>query len=304
MKQAALLLGLSLCSAGCLSFHRGAMPGEPSAALFAEVEGARVRYTESGEGPAVVLIHGFASSLETWTLVAPELAKTHRVITLDLKGFGWTDRPPGDYSPKAQARLVLALLDQLGVKETAVVGHSWGASVALAVALEQPERITRIALYDAWVYEEQLPAFFQLARADGVGEALFTLFYDERPDEKAALAFYNRRFLSEALVEEIEKALERPGTKAAALAAVRGQRYAAVQQRYRTITAPVQLLWGREDLVTPVTVADHLLSDLPDARLQIFPLCGHFPMLEAAKPSTAALLRFLDEKPSVARSGR
>src|SRR5207244_3196530 len=98
----------ALLSSGCLSYHRGAMPGEPKAARFASVEGARVRFVDTEEGPSekptVVMIHGFASSLETWTAVTPAVARTHRVIALDLKGFGWTDRPEGDYSPEAQAR--------------------------------------------------------------------------------------------------------------------------------------------------------------------------------------------------------
>ena len=101
--------------AGCMSFHAGAMPGEPKAATFANVAGARVRYLDVGEGPPVVLVHGFASSLETWGAVVPALRKHHRVIALDLKGFGWTDRPEGDYSPPAQARLILDLLDHRGV---------------------------------------------------------------------------------------------------------------------------------------------------------------------------------------------
>ena len=80
---------------------------------------------------------------------------------------GWTDRPEGDYSPEAQAKLVLRLLDQRGVSRTAIVAHSWGSSVALAASMQAPERVTKLALYDAWVYEEQLPTFFHWARAEG-----------------------------------------------------------------------------------------------------------------------------------------
>ncbi|RYE81890.1 MAG: hypothetical protein EOO75_21515, partial [Myxococcales bacterium] len=65
---------------GCVgSFHKGAMPGEPAGASFAEIEGTRVRYIDRGQGPAVVLIHGFASALDTWTTVVPTLEKDHRV---------------------------------------------------------------------------------------------------------------------------------------------------------------------------------------------------------------------------------
>lgn len=285
-----------LLSSGCLHFHAGAMPGEPQA-TYLEVEGARVRYLDEGEGPAVVLVHGFASSLETWAAVIPELKKSHRVLALDLKGFGWTDRPPGDYSPAAQAKLVQALMDARGVKDAAVVAHSWGASVALALALEAPERVTRLALYDAWVYESQLPTFFHMARAPALGEVLFGLFYGERSDERMALAFYDQRFVTEQLVEDVEKSLQRPGTRAAALAAVRGQRYAEVEARYREVKAPTLLLWGREDLTTPVSIGERLSRQLPDAKLVVYPRCGHFPMLEAAAESTRELAAFLKVAP-------
>src|SRR5579859_1856297 len=139
---------------GCLAYHRGPMPGDPAGASFAEVDGVRLRFLDVGQGPAVVLVHGYASSLDTWAGVVPVLARHHRVLAVDLKGFGWSDRPRGDYSPQAQARLVLDVLSQRGVDRAAWVGHSWGASVVMAAALAEPRRITRVALYDAWVYEE------------------------------------------------------------------------------------------------------------------------------------------------------
>jgi pimeloyl-ACP methyl ester carboxylesterase len=305
---------------GCLSFHQGPMPGEPANARFAEVDGVRVRFTDTGEPhaapqqvpqeegaasaaplvapqeSAVVMIHGFASALETWNGVTPAIAKSHRVITLDLKGFGWTDRPAGDYSPEAQARLVLKLLEQRGVTRAAWVAHSWGSSVALAAALQAPERVSRLALYDAWVYEEQLPTFFHWARAEGVGEALFGLFYKQRADERVALAFFDHKFVTEALVEDIDAALDRPGTVAAALAAVRGQRYYEVEGRYRNIDRPTLLLWGRDDLVTPIRYGERLARDLPSSQLVSYPRCGHFPMIEALAASNRDLASFLAEE--------
>lgn len=297
-----LLLALPFL-AGCLSFHEGPMPGEPSKATFAKVAGARVRYVDvgKGNGPPVVLIHGFASSLDTWDLLIPQLEKTHRVVALDLKGFGWTDRPEGDYSPAAQAKMVLQLLDQLGIEKAAFVGHSWGSSVTLALALGAPERVTRIALYDAWVYEEQLPTTFLMSRAAGLGEILFTLFYDQRPDERLALAFYNKDFLTEKLAEDVEKSLDRPGTGAAQLAAVRGQRFTEQQEKYRTIDKPVLLLWGREDVVTTLAFGERLSRDLPHARLVVYPRCGHFPMFEAKNESNAEVVKFLAEDTAPAK---
>lgn len=290
----AWVVGAMCCAPlGCASFHRGAMPGEPKDATYLQVEGARVRYVDTGKGPAVTLIHGFASALDTWNGVIPLLEKSHRVIALDLKGFGWTDRPPGDYSPRAQASLVWALLDARGVDKTAIVAHSWGSSVALAAVMLHPERVTRIALYDAWVYEEQLPTMFAWAREEAVGEILFSLFYKERPDEKLTGAFYDKTIVTEKFAEEVERAMDRPGTVAAALAAVRGQNYERMQQHYRAIKQPVLLLWGREDTVTTLEMGERLSRDLPNSSMIVYPRCGHLPMIEAASSSNRDLVQFL-----------
>ena len=297
-----LALLFTLLLTGCMQFHQGPLPGEPKSARFAAVEGARVRFIDTGEPgqderPVVVLVHGFASSIDAWATVVPTLAKTYRVIALDLKGFGWTDRPAGDYSPDAQAKIVLKLLDQRGVGKAMFVAHSWGSSVVLAAALRSPERVTKIALYDAWVYEEQIPTFFHWSRAGGVGEALFQLYYTQRTDERMALAFYDPKYVTEALVESVDSQLDRPGTVAAALAAVRGQDYEGAQVRYGKIDKPVQLLWGREDLVTPLKYGERLVRDLPNAKLTVYPRCGHFPMIEAAGASLRDLQAFLSDAP-------
>ncbi|MFO0585944.1 MAG: alpha/beta hydrolase [Polyangiaceae bacterium] len=292
---AAAVCALAPAMAGCLSYYQGPMPGEPKDATYIEVEGTRVRYRDTGEGPPVIMIHGFASSLETWDLVQPIIAKNHRVISLDLKGFGWTDRPEGDYSPWAEAKIVRAVMDRRGVERAAIVAHSWGSSVALALALGAPERVTKIALYDAWVYEDQIPTFFRLARRQGLGEFLFGVYYKERPDERLSLAFYDPTVVNEKLAEDIERAVERPGTVAAALAAVRGQTFSEVEKRYRTITKPTLLLWGREDVVTTIDFAERLSKEMPNSRLVVYPKCGHFPMLEAMLASTRELAKFLDE---------
>jgi pimeloyl-ACP methyl ester carboxylesterase len=180
-----------------------------------ELPDARVRYTDSSIGvsdlPPVVMIHGFGASLETWVGVAPLIGKTRRVITLDLKGFGGTDRPEGDYSPPAQARLVLALLDKLGVKDRfAVVAHSWGSSVALQIALLVPERVTasrsttpgstRTSCHDVLLGAGAAP-----------GDPLRPLL---RPDAeyKLAAAFYDKRYVTQQMVDDVERVLAFPGT--------------------------------------------------------------------------------------------
>ena len=297
MRASLLALGAVVCVAGCApAFYEGVPPGAPKTATFADVGGARIRFVDEGEGPAVVLIHGFASALDTWTGVMKELKRNHRVLAMDLKGFGWSSRPAGDYSPQAEARLVLDLMTQRGIASAAVVAHSWGSSIALAMALAAPERVTRLALYDAWAYEEELSMSFMWARAGGVGEVLFGLFYTERPDEKMALAFYDPdRYVTEPFVEAVETALSWPGTTAAALAAARSQKFEEVEKNYRQVKQPTLLLWGRQDQVALLTYGERLSHDLPHAHLIVYPQCGHMPMIEAAGASTDDLVSFLDE---------
>ncbi len=294
----ALLVALAGC--GALPFHAAPPPGAPKDATFATVDDVRLRYRALGQGDRtpVLFLHGFAATLETWSTLQPLVARERRTLSVDLKGFGFSGRPRGDYSPHAQAKLLLALLDQQGLREVVVVAHSWGSSIALALALEAPARVRRLALYDAWAYEEQLPPFFLWARTEGVGEFLFRAFYKERPHERIAYAFFDReRYVTEELIANVERGLERPGTVAAALEAVRGQTYGLWQERLRTIEAPTLLLWGREDEVTTLAFGERLARELPAARLVVYPRCGHFPMLEASAASNREVLSFLAEVP-------
>ena len=99
------------------------------------------------------------------------------------------------------------------------------------------------------------------------------------------------------ILDLTEAALERPGTVAAALEATRGQTYDEWQSRYRSISAPTLLLWGRDDEVTTLAFGERLARELPNARLAVYPRCGHFPMIEAIGASNRDLAAFLAEAP-------
>ncbi len=276
------------------AFYEGPVPGAPRQDSYADVCGARIRYRATGRGPAVVVLHGYASSLDAWDDVVPALSDQHRVIALDLKGFGYSSRGAGDYSPAAQARIVLALLDHLGISRTSVVGHSWGASVALAVSLAAPERVARLALYDAWVFEDQLPAWMVLARADGIGEWMFGWSGHGHVERTMPIAYYDRTRITPDRVRRVEQLLELPGSKAAALATLRAQRFRRQEHRYGEIQQPVLLLWGREDCISTLPVAYRLMRQLRHADLKLYPRCGHFPMVEALEASNRDLRSFLE----------
>ena len=256
--------------------------------VYAEDRGRR-------DGPAVLLVHGFASNREVWDPVASVLQRTMRTIAVDLPGFGASSRLPGDYSPEALAAVLLEVLDALGVKTADVVAHSWGSAIALGLALRAPNRIGRLALIGAFVFDEQLPPFFRWAQAGGVGEALFTLFYKERPEERFPLAFAEPNRVPLAMADRIRVALERPGAVRAALQAVRGMRFRALETRLREVTQRTLLLWGREDRVSRLRFGERLANRLPAAELRILSGVGHFPPLERPHETATLLQSFLAE---------
>lgn len=297
------------CLSGCLSFHPGKPPGTPKLGEFTRLGNETIRFVDTGEPPAakgkskgtVMLVHGFGATIEEWLAVIPALKGAgYRVIALDLLGHGWSGRPPGDYSIPAQARRVIALADQRGVKEFSIVGHSWGSAVTMTTTIIAPQRIKRVALYNGMYFEDQKPTVFDWAQTPVLGELIFGVFYPDRQDEKMAFAFYDpEKHMTEEIVEDVEALTNRPGTLAAALAGVRAMNYASIEKRYATVKQPVLILWGREDNVTPIGYGERLLTLLPNARMVVYPQCGHLPMIEVAGASTHELLRFLaEEEPS------
>lgn len=302
-------LALAWCCAaaiGCAAWQeRGESLGARLApgAAYVNVPSGRAIYTEvheptnPGEHTPVLLIHGFASNHDTWDTLEPSLRTDRRTVNVDLPGFGWSSRTEGDYSPQALAADLSAVLDALHVDTVDLVAHSWGSSVTMAFALAYPQRVRRIVLMGAWIFDEQIPPFFRWARAPGVGEALFSAFYTERPEDRFPAAFEDPNIVQQDLLEAVLHSLERPGTSRAALAAARGQCFLQMERRYRTVQNPTLLVWGGEDHVSFPRFGERLAREMPNARLSVIPRVGHFPMLEAPGTVRAQVLDFLDGTP-------
>lgn len=296
----ALAVLVAPLASGCLAFHPDRLPGVPEEATFADLGDTLVHYEDlAPEGAelrgAVVLVHGFGASTTEWRLVVPALrAAGFRTVAMDLRGHGWSTRPDGDYSIAAQAALVVELLDHLGVERFALVGHSWGSAVSLAVAAMAPTRVTRLALYNGMYFDDQQPVLFSWARVPGLGELIYGAIYPERQEDKLAFAFFDpEAHISQEQLDVLDDMMDRPGTLAAALAGVRAMEFEGLEALYPTIEQEVLLLWGREDRVTPLEYGERLANTLPHARLHVVPRCGHVPMLEVPVATTHALVRFM-----------
>lgn len=127
----------------------------PPMGKFVEVDGVRLHYIERGQGEPLVLLHGNGSMIQDFASsgLLDEAARKYRVIVFDRPGFGYSMRPRLTvWTPKAQADLICKALGQIGISRAIVFGHSWGASVAIALALRAPERVTRLILASGYFY--------------------------------------------------------------------------------------------------------------------------------------------------------
>ena len=117
-------------------------------------DGVNVAYTDTGKGPAVMLIHGLGSYIPAWKQNIPALAEKHRVIALDLPGYGKSSKSEDSYSIPFFAETVAELQDSLGIARAAWIGHSMGGQIAIEGALRYPEKIRELVLIAPAGFEE------------------------------------------------------------------------------------------------------------------------------------------------------
>jgi pimeloyl-ACP methyl ester carboxylesterase len=113
-----------------------------------DIGGVRLHVAEAGAGPPLLLLHGWPQHWWCWRRIMPELARTHRVLAPDLRGFGWSDAPSGNYAKATFAADILTLLDAEGLERVRIIGHDWGGYTGFLLALEHPERVERLLALD------------------------------------------------------------------------------------------------------------------------------------------------------------
>ncbi len=267
-----------------------AYAGPPS--QFIDVLGVRlhVRATGPEAAPAVVLLHGFGSSLQTWDAWAAALEADHRVIRYDLPGFGLTGADPtGDYSDARSVAVLLGLMDRLGVARASLVGNSMGGRYAWMAAAQHPERVERLVLVSPDGFASPGRAY---GTAPKVPLMLRVLPYVlPGPLLRASLkpAYADPAVLTEPLFVRYRDMMRAPGVRQAIVDRMAQDVRVDPVPLLGRITAPTLLLWGEQDGMIPVSNAEDYLRALPNARLQRLPGVGHVPQEEA--PATVAVVQ-------------
>lgn len=240
---------------------------------MAKVNGIEMHYAVYGSGDPVLLIHGGLGHADIWGFQVPELAKTHKVIVADSRGHGRSTRDAEPYGYDLMASDYVALLDFLKVDKTALVGWSDGGIIGLAIAMKQPERLTKLFAHAANV------------TVDGVDPAVannktFGAYIERMGKDYARMsktpAEYN------AFVEQISKMwASQPSWTKEQLAAIK---------------VPTAIVLGDRDEAITRAHTDYMASAIPGAKLVILKDASHFAMLQDPAGYTKAVLDFIDAK--------
>jgi 3-oxoadipate enol-lactonase len=246
-----------------------------------------VHYEQVGDGTDMVLIHGLGNDLHLWDAEVPALARHHRVLRFDVRGFGQSDKPPGPYSVGQFAEDVRLLFDACGVRDAHLVGLSMGGVIAQRFALDFPERVRSLVLIST--SSEVGP------RSTAAWERLAGIIEERGFDERSADA---SRAFSPAFVQRHPEVVAAVGKRnaandprgyAAAARAVSAYNWTA---DLASVNVPALIVQGLDDRLTPPGGSVLMQRALPQARLLMVQEAGHNVPLEQPALFHAAVLAF------------
>jgi pimeloyl-ACP methyl ester carboxylesterase len=268
------------------------------------LHGSRVSYVELGTGAPLVFVHGLSGCWQNWLENIPHFARSHRVIAVDLAGFGDSELPQEQISMPGYGRFIDAFLEEIGVERAVLVGNSMGGFIAAETAISHPSRVEKLVLVDA-AGGPTLHEWNDRYRARIVrGARLF------QPIAAAALARRERvvrrprlrrmllykiaahpDLLAPELCYEVASGGGKPGFFDALNAVIEYDYW----ERIPDLPCPTLIVWGRNDEIVPVADAFEYEALIPDARTVIFDDTGHVPMLERPVTFNRVLKEFLEE---------
>lgn len=285
------------------------LPGFDAESTRVRAAGTEVNVLRAGEGPStVVLLHGFGDNLATWRHVLPVLAKRHRVVALDLPGFGASGPIPPGTLLDGQVEAVAGVLDALGEPgAVALVGNSMGGAAALRFALAHPGRTARVVAVAPAGLGQGVPVWWRMLSGQLLSLRLLMAGLEMVPAaivEAVARQIYLRLVIHDPTTVDVET-LERIAAR------YRSRRdledlyrhgkllvaeltSGALLDEVEELAIPLLVVWGRQDRLIPVTHGRVLAETVPGAILRVLESCGHCPQVERPDLLVPLLISFLD----------
>jgi pimeloyl-ACP methyl ester carboxylesterase len=275
---------------------------------WVQLPGGPVNVIERGEGPPLVLVHGHSGRWANWLANIPALSRKHRVIAMDLPGFGHSPMPREPITIENYGRTLDTLMDRLDITAAPVVGNSMGGFAAAELAIKSPPRVERLVLVSAaglaTKYIGLSTEFFR--RSSAIAFARAVNAYAAVPEARAETLVRRprlRRRVLDVVVRYPERLsgpmcfeLMRGSGKPAAPDATDAIMSYDYRERVSEIACPTLIVWGGKDRVVPVSSAEEYHRLIERSRLDVFDDTGHVPMLERPARFNAALEGFLAEE--------
>ncbi|MDE2892990.1 MAG: alpha/beta hydrolase [Chloroflexota bacterium] len=273
---------------------------------YANTNGVRLHYVSQGEGPLVLLLHGFPEHWYSWRFQIGPLAEAgFRVAAPDLRGYNLSDKPRGGYDIKNLTKDVRGLIRALGEQSATVVGHDWGGVIALQFPIDYPAACDRLVVMNAplirsWYWgRRNYPnnVYALLMQVPGLAERRNWADIDATTRQVfAGVAAGNDAFTDEDIVTFAE-ALKQPKALSSAMKYYRSiywpDWFLTWPDRNERITCPTQFIWGKEDPAVRLPFMEEAAERVDDLRITLVDNAGHWVQQERPVEVTAAMLDFL-----------
>ena len=255
------------------------------------VQGKTWPYLAGGGGEALVLVHGYTSNKDVWTMIARHLTPYYTVYAPDLPGFGDANRDPAaDYGFDAQVENLRAFLQGLGLTRVHLAGNSMGGGIAAGYAARYPQEVASLWLLDAAATQELADSDL-MRHYDATGEFPLLVRTREEQVRKLELVFGKPRYVPHALiVDQSEAARKDFDLHSQILKAIR--RGAPIESRYAHLQTPALIVTGDQDRVVPPASVRTLARVFPNSQVRVMPGLGHIPMIEDPKTTAEDYLAF------------
>ncbi len=265
---------------------------QPPASKNVEVFGQKIHYLEAGSGPTVILLHGLGADANNWAMNTAVLAKSFHVFVPDQIGFGESDKPLINYRVATLVDFLEGFYKKAGIAKATLVGNSLGGWTALAFTLAHPDKVERMVLVDSAGYSFEKTGQPKPTQAlmDGLNPSTVA-------GAKAlmALILANKNLATEQLAEQLFAAHMRKNDgytiERFIESILRGED--VVDGKLGAIQVPTEIIWGREDALTPLAGGELMAKEIPGSQMVVLDHCGHVPQFECAGKFNETLLKFL-----------
>jgi pimeloyl-ACP methyl ester carboxylesterase len=259
---------------------------------FVEINGISVHYKQYGEGvPSIFLLHGFGASTFSWREVAPILEKYGAVIAYDRPGFGLTERPlpnswqgENPYGTQGQVDMLIGLMDNFNVQKAVLVGNSAGGTVALATALEHPDRVQALVLVDAAIYQNSpvpdwVKSIMRTRQASRIGP-VFLRGFGKSGEKLIYTAWHDPSKVTQEVLDGYKKPLQVNNWDIGLWQFSSAPQISNLDKRLNELKIPVLVMTGDDDRIVPTELSVRLGKEISGGQFVMFQACGHVPQEE------------------------